>query len=508
MAKALPIIADTPRIDPGLGFETYGQALADAIRGGSPAQFTVGVYGAWGSGKSSLLNAIAKALRDDPRVLVAFFDAWRHEKTDHIIVPLLHSIKVATDKIENASVKAKMRSALMSVIRGITFKLGPAQLDLGKLSAPKSEAESIAELDSAFLKPYTDMQAIGDALGENRIVILVDDLDRCSPVNVVALLEAINLVMDVPGFVFVLALDYDVLVDAVAARYPHVSGHVFIEKMVQVPFRVPRLNLRQESFLADLVPGWSEIAESAVPADFADFAYEIATLGLEANPRQIKRFINSILVLLRVAEEILPDVDARMLSALVGLQLRWPAEYQDFVDAVLAGDETPTRALIEAEDSGLARYCGRFFAMDQTGESLLPLLNLTRVVVTPESVSGYDTGEYDTALGQPAEELRRTNKDRLLTALTQNGFSESSRYPNTFYHSALPERRVKLGKTVVRFESKERTGRWVLMHSYLLTRGIDAAIGQLTVGWADAEARWVHASAPTDWEYTAAPPSA
>ena len=235
MAKALPIIADTPRIDPGLGFETYGQALADAIRGGSPAQFTVGVYGAWGSGKSSLLNAIAKALRDDPRVLVAFFDAWRHEKTDHIIVPLLHSIKVATDKIENASVKAKMRSALMSVIRGITFKLGPAQLDLGKLSAPKSEAESIAELDSAFLKPYTDMQAIGDALGENRIVILVDDLDRCSPVNVVALLEAINLVMDVPGFVFVLALDYDVLVDAVAARYPHVSGHVFIEKMVQVP---------------------------------------------------------------------------------------------------------------------------------------------------------------------------------------------------------------------------------------------------------------------------------
>lgn len=504
--RALPIIADTPRLNPGLGFEVYGTALADAIRGGSPAQFTVGIYGAWGSGKSSLLNAVKRALDDDPHVVTAYFDAWRYEKADHIVVPLLHSIKVATDQLESVSVKKQVRDALLSVIRSITFTLGPAQISVGQPDAKKTDAQAIAELDSAFLKPYADMRAIGDALGNNRIVVLIDDLDRCSSDNVVALLEAINLVMDVPGFVFVLALDYDVLVNAVAVRYPHASGHVFVEKMVQVPFRVPRLNLRRESFLADLVPGWSDEAAAFLPAEFPDIAYEIATLGLEANPRQIKRFINSTLVLLRVAEEILPDVDARLLSGIVGLQLRWPAEYQDFADAVLAGDESPTRALIEAEDPVLAKYGGRFFAPDQDGESLLPLLNLTRVVVTPETMSGYETGDYDTELGGPADEIREAHRSRLIAALAEHGFTESERYRNAFYNPERKARRVKLGKTVVRFESRDRDGRWALMHSYLLTRQIDDAIAQLATGWAGVDSRWVGTGdAAAAWTFTSAP---
>jgi hypothetical protein len=137
-------------------------------------------------------------------------------------------------------------------------------------------------------------------LGTRRIVVLVDDLDRCSPDKVVSLLEAINLVLDVPGFVFVLALDYDVLVRAVTAKYPHASGHVFIEKMVQVPFRGPRLDIQPELFLQDLVPGWAP-PKDALPDEFGSIAFDVATLGLAANPRQVKRFINSFLLLLRIA---------------------------------------------------------------------------------------------------------------------------------------------------------------------------------------------------------------
>jgi hypothetical protein len=62
VAQPISIIADSPTDSPGLGFPDYVEALADAVRGGEPPQFTIGLYGAWGSGKSSLLKAIAKTL--------------------------------------------------------------------------------------------------------------------------------------------------------------------------------------------------------------------------------------------------------------------------------------------------------------------------------------------------------------------------------------------------------------------------------------------------------------
>jgi RecA/RadA recombinase len=51
MGSPIQIVADVPSSSPRLGFETYAEALADAIRGGIPPQFTIGVYGPWGSGK-------------------------------------------------------------------------------------------------------------------------------------------------------------------------------------------------------------------------------------------------------------------------------------------------------------------------------------------------------------------------------------------------------------------------------------------------------------------------
>ncbi len=93
MARSMPIVADIPTADPGLGFREYVDALAEAVRGGQPPQFTIGLYGAWGSGKSSLLRAMAKSLTAaDSEVLPVVFDAWRHERSEHIVVPLLYRI--------------------------------------------------------------------------------------------------------------------------------------------------------------------------------------------------------------------------------------------------------------------------------------------------------------------------------------------------------------------------------------------------------------------------------
>src|SRR5215470_807612 len=102
MARRLPVIADLPAPDPGLGFPEYAQALADAVRGGDPPQFTIGLYGAWGTGKSSLLKALATRLEAGGDVIPIVFDAWRYESSESIVVPLLHAIYRSVEASGNA----------------------------------------------------------------------------------------------------------------------------------------------------------------------------------------------------------------------------------------------------------------------------------------------------------------------------------------------------------------------------------------------------------------------
>ena len=185
----------------------------------------------------------------------------------------------------------------MAIVRSLKVNVGLLQVDGGALVDSPEGSE--AKLDDAFVRPLEELRTLANLLGNRRIAVLIDDLDRCSPENVVGLLQAINLVTDIPGFIYVLALDYDVLVRAIGHRYPHLQGndrlgHQFIEKMVQLPFRVPPLELDRDDVLSALVPGWATMA--GVSPGFVVIAKDIATLGLDANPRRIKRFVNAFLL--------------------------------------------------------------------------------------------------------------------------------------------------------------------------------------------------------------------
>ena len=75
------VLLDDPAPQPGGGFGTYAQALADIILH-SPPRFAIGIFGSWGSGKTTLMNAIARALGSSPRaaeVVQVEFNAWRYE---------------------------------------------------------------------------------------------------------------------------------------------------------------------------------------------------------------------------------------------------------------------------------------------------------------------------------------------------------------------------------------------------------------------------------------------
>jgi predicted KAP-like P-loop ATPase len=214
-----------------LGFNELAGAFQSVIET-SQAQFAVGLFGGWGSGKTTLMEAIAGRL-NRANCAVVWFSAWRYEKEQHLIVPLLDVVRegLMTWHDENTGASEQLRQtakqvaatvgkAIASLLAGFSLKVGVPggpgiSYDVNKAI---TRADKFDEADMAARVPrsfyHASFQALREAFaefvgkgGERRIVVFIDDLDRCLPDGTLEVLEAIKLFFDIPGFVFVVGLD-------------------------------------------------------------------------------------------------------------------------------------------------------------------------------------------------------------------------------------------------------------------------------------------------------------
>jgi hypothetical protein len=93
-----------------------------------------------------------------------------------------------------------------------------------------------------------DLKFLKDELGDNRILVIIDDLDRCEPGKAVEVLQAINLLLNFESFIVMLGIDSRVITCAIEEYYKNLlgpagaSGYEYLEKIVQIPFRIPEPN--------------------------------------------------------------------------------------------------------------------------------------------------------------------------------------------------------------------------------------------------------------------------
>jgi predicted KAP-like P-loop ATPase len=119
--QSLRLLTDQPvgefessRID-GLGFDAYATVLSRAAMG-TPGPFTIGVFGEWGTGKTSLMRMIQAKLTPD-NVVTVWFNAWQFEKEEHPIVPLVGSI---LQEIElNKTFRENLKDSGKSLLRAL-----------------------------------------------------------------------------------------------------------------------------------------------------------------------------------------------------------------------------------------------------------------------------------------------------------------------------------------------------------------------------------------------------
>jgi predicted KAP-like P-loop ATPase len=267
-----------------LNYTETADLVVDVLGREDLRPLSVGVFGGWGAGKSSMVQLIETKLKEDEKVILISFDAWLFQSYDDARASLLDTIGSALKEAAKGdeSLLEKVGGLLDRVDKlralGIIAELGAAAVGLpafGAISAGmsavgnvaggsgteadkdaiKGTAQDIADRGQGLLRPqglssppaevrafrqeFEDLLSIMD----KTLVVVVDNLDRCLPRDTIHTLEAIRLFLFVPQTAFVIAADEEMIRHAVSEHYGAQQTRLvsdYLDKFVQVPVRVPK----------------------------------------------------------------------------------------------------------------------------------------------------------------------------------------------------------------------------------------------------------------------------
>ena len=151
LAGKLRILTDEPASDDALDFKTYSEVLAQIIRNSAP-RFTIGVFGPWGAGKTTLMRMIEEKISGDAKILKVSFNAWRFEREENLaLIPLLKTIE---GSLEGNKDFKTLRTALRITVNALA-EAGKAKVGIDFRSLPK-RTKSLLGLDSSRKTLYYD----------------------------------------------------------------------------------------------------------------------------------------------------------------------------------------------------------------------------------------------------------------------------------------------------------------------------------------------------------------
>jgi len=318
------LLGDVPVYESARGdllkFSAYAKVLARATIE-TKDSITIGVFGEWGTGKTSLMRLIQKEVSDENAAVAVWFNAWQYEKEEHLIVPLTATInkelEAKAGKWSGRMAKGAkaVREALRAIAYGFSIKgkvgiplISEAEVNL----SPKDMIERYQDLTkdsvlarSLYFDAFEKLRQCGAACaGAPRIVVFVDDLDRCFPPKAVELLEGIKLVLNQPGFSFVLGVNDAIIQAFIISKYSKecdIAGSYFedyLDKIVQVKVPVPAREPEDMSeYIANLLAEGQVFAKESAP--------DLVPLIAEAcrrNPRSIIRLLNRVMVTVRIGK--------------------------------------------------------------------------------------------------------------------------------------------------------------------------------------------------------------
>lgn len=388
---------DTETKEDLLGYRVHARMLKNIILNDSMLPISIGVFGNWGSGKSSLMLLLENELKEYQklqdekkesaigRILQIRFNSWQFENYENTKYSLIENIlrTISNDisknrdffeKADELLTRIKWLSAA-SLVFSKTSELLPEKIR--KLMPSLKELKGILKEDdfedlladcesrkSSRIIPRfrKDFEELVEKADYKCIIVYIDDLDRCSPDRIIECLEAIKLFLNVNKTAFIIGADERLIEYAIDKHYPvdtsqempyrHFSD--YLEKLIQLPYKLPKLSRREQEtyILLLLCEYYLPNHYSKIHKDYIEFrerdlhsSYGLQELKsrlssidfttvermsciiplmqefLNGNPRQLKRFMNTLRVRLELANAAqFKDVQADILAKLMTLE--------------------------------------------------------------------------------------------------------------------------------------------------------------------------------------------
>lgn len=274
-----------------LGFRVHSDLVRSIVTDATLLPLTVGIFGDWGSGKSSVMKMLAHDLESEEGVAHIYFNGWQFEGYDDAKSALIHSIllELGEHKKLAPNIKSKAASVLkrvnwlrvanagyQTIIAPIIAYQVATMMGIQSGMTPMTPRSPVPEQDDLQNVDLTELLKENPAnqgiIGARRfredfesliketklkaMVILIDDLDRCEPQRLVETLEAIKLFLAVPHVSFVISADDRIVRYSIAKRYEIVQVEEeegkpsrqidlvtdYLEKLIQIPYHLPRLS--------------------------------------------------------------------------------------------------------------------------------------------------------------------------------------------------------------------------------------------------------------------------
>lgn len=321
-------------LDDQLGFDRYVETIGEMIVSKNfQTPFCIGIHGEWGSGKTSFMRQLEKRLQKsgtDPLIIPVWFNPWRYSKEEHLIIPFLRTISAALEDLEwqlneESVLKDKLKTAVTNlklaaraIAYGATFKFaalalsGKEMIEREKQIRGGRSAEITEGLSDIYYRIIDHLQKVVVNGQSFRLVIFIDDLDRCLPEKAVELLEAIKLLLDLEGYLFILGVNRRVVEEGIREHYkfPEVAAggggggrrgnlaEEYLEKMIQMPLELPPIEPTRKRKLIDSLLKDSSLKSYA----------KLIEYGIAGRPRDIVRFVNFLAFFCRLAEKLKFDL--------------------------------------------------------------------------------------------------------------------------------------------------------------------------------------------------------
>ena len=342
------ILIDGVEEIPTHDFNSLSATISNIIRSSTP-HFTIGIYGEWGTGKTTLMKSIERnlvnndILANQQKILPIWFNAWKFEREENLAtVSLLKTVAYAMANHE------KFDGLSKTIFKGLTIVGKDLMQQIALQVVSKKEDIGNKEFDEKMdylNKLYRDsvyyqgldkirehMEAIREEDKNCRVVIFIDDLDRCSPTKALEVLESIKLFLDIEGFVFVIGLSHKTVTQLISNAYQitGVKGDDYIKKIIQIPIKIPSWS--KESII-DLID--NSIAPR-LNSDYTKFLSQNSAMiakVVDYNPRQLKRFINNVIIAFETfaSKKGSPEIQFNEIFLVKILKSEWPDFYREFV---------------------------------------------------------------------------------------------------------------------------------------------------------------------------------